>query len=1420
MNWVEETWHSPSPTPPSTHGEGPAPTVYETLVKSQDDSTNDPDTSLDSPRLLIADKSVFHTERRLNPNDENPPLSRPTRAFGNIVPLPVNPASGSVRGYRSHVPLTVQVRLNDTDGRALSSLLDTGASLSVIDAGLLRRLGGVPSGTPMRIHGLGDVMTLGWVTIPVFLHAQDPHGKATHLSFAQDFHVLPSFAPGLCLGRDFIDAQDLSVSPVRGRGRIGRYTFQVNERLPGPYDQEPELITTSDIDLCAGEQRWVPVGAHCLAPDIDYAVIPRLSTVPDESVRLFGPAGLLRHAPVGHVLLGNYGSCTFHLQKGTIVADAYAARVGDVTTDAGELFALAPARSSVATAGSSSPELPPSDVELALPLDAFELADATGSSLTADAAVSLVDDQFRVGIDTSGAPHPDIVALLRQNAEAFALDGRPGRVDDHDMEINLLPAATLRSDAPRRASPEKRAAMDTTIDQLLSWDVIEPSSSPVSFPVVMVRQNGKWRFCVDYRTLNTSTIPDRYPLPTIDSIFQTLAGKKVFSSLDAIRGYHQLGVKESDRWKTAFICHRGLFQYKRVPFGLRNAPAVFQRLMDQVLGPLRWSQAVVYIDDAVIATDSMDEHLRALDTLLRSAVSTGLKFSPAKCTFAVPSLVLLGRKVSGAGVAVWEERAKAVEDLRRPTTLQELYHTLGLFGYYRSFIRKFADLASPLTKLLRGWRYESADGQTRLVNTEGKAVTASKIPLQWDAEQQHAFDALRRAVANPPILAHPDSSRPYVLYVDASKHALAAIVHQVHDSAVPASSAAQLNHLGLSQLPTTVARERWRAWLAEDRFFGPILSRLQDSTPDPDWVVSEGILVRRPDDRVALPLAAVSTVMRALHDDQGHFGFMKTFLSVTRQFWRPGLSTVVRSWVKHCGTCQATKQAPKTGSLTIQNDPSLPFETVSFDLVYGFPRSQAGKDTALVIQDQFSRMVLLHPCAKDISAEGVAAVFSDRVLRYGWRPRRIVTDSEARVSGAVMTAVASSLGAETAPSSPYHQQANSVERAVQTIQRVLASMALDSRAHWDRRVLPSVELAMNSSPALTTGYRPFDLVFMSHPDVVHAVFDAGEHLGVGSFPERLAAARERLEDARRHIVAAREVQKRRYDAKRAPVPSLAVGMRAWIRLTDRPVAGTGQDKLAAKKLGPFLVEEVLSPHRVRLRLPDHLQIDPVLNVEQLDFAPTDVDPFAAERERLSGSVRAVPSSVSGAPLDPALPDVPPASSASEDGLALAAVPRVRRAPRTLREFDLGTVSAATPPPVGSDALADALAGPVGRPRRLVVDGCERVLQERPVAFLSRLTSPAESKLVASELELVCFTWAYHKLAHLFEGFLVTVVTDHAPMERMLVSSNTIPYGPTISRCRAVVMPHLPNLRFVYRPGALHTNADALSRLPPASGSES
>ncbi|KAE8214745.1 hypothetical protein CF326_g9771 [Tilletia indica] len=372
-------------------------------------------------------------------------------------------------------------------------------------------------------------------------------------------------------------------------------------------------------------------------------------------------------------------------------------------------------------------------------------------------------------------------------------------------------------------------------------------------------------------------------------------------------------------------------------------------------------------------------------------------------------------------------------------------------------------------------------------------------------------------------------------------------------------------------------------------------------------------------------------------------------------------------------------------------------------------------------------------------------------------------------------------------------------------------MAVDSKSHWDTRMLPAVELAMNGSPSSVTGHRPFDLVFVSHPSVVHAVFDDDEHLGVGSFPERLAAALERLSDAHQHITRVRLEQKRRYDQRRAQLPVVVPGMRAWIRLKDRPIAGTISDKLDARKLGPFAITEVLSPHRVRLALPVGFDIDPVVNIEQIDIESAEDDPFAADRESLARSPpleSAGSDLVAGESESAATAFVSPPGSTSGAPAPRAPSARSRSVPSTLSGFQLGTVR-----PAPSSELLDLLQGPLSRPRTIQEGDDLITLTERPVAFLSRLTSPAESKLVAPELELVCLAWAFQKLAHLLEGATTTVITDHSPMEQMLRSTGSITYGPTITRCRAVLMPHLPNLRFVYRPGARHTNADALSRLP-------
>ncbi|KAE8185963.1 hypothetical protein CF336_g7182 [Tilletia laevis] len=990
----------PVPVPPSiTHGSGLATAMSISLHDDLPPANSTPLQFSEDVGLHFVDRSIFHVERPMNVNEKRPTLDQDTRRYGNVVPLPSMTDTGSGTGYRNHVPLTVHVRVNGTDSRTLSSLLDTGASLSVIDAGLLSRLGGRPQGASMAVHGLVDTRTLGWTTLTAFIDGTDLHGTHVALEFRHDFHVLPRFAPGLCLGQGFIAGHDVSISPARGRARVGPFTFAVSERVDGPPITDLPLVFAEDIVLEPGFQAWVPVGASSLAPGVDYAVLPRLAVSPDESVRLAGPAGVMVHQPRAFVLLGNYGSSAHLLGKGTVL-----------------------------------------DSAPGVPLDVFAGTEDVDNALIQDAATSVFDDAFRIGVDSSGAAPPEVLALLRRHHAAFALDGRPGRVVGFDMAIPLRPDANLRPEAPRRASPEKRHAMDAAIDQLLDWDVIKPSHSSVSFPVLMVKQQAKWRFCVDYRQINTHTIPDRYPLPTIDSVFQTLSGKKWFSALDAIRGYHQLGVP------------------------------------------------VVYIDNAVVATNTLEEHLTALDTLLSSAERVGLKFSPTKCTFAVASLVLLGRKVSGAGVAVWKDRASAVADLARPSTLQDLYHVLGFFGYYRAFVHRFAEVAAPLTRLLRGWRYETSDGQSRLVSVDGKTAVASRVAIPWAEEQQRSFDALKAAISQPSVLAHPNPAHPYILYVDASKDAFAAILHQVcieDDTYEPlsvSSSAATLAHFAVPLLPPSVARARWTQWLRDDRVFGPMLRDLETS-PDsrPGWVLRDGVLVRCADDKLALPEAGLPSILRAAHDGTGHFGFVKTFLAISRRFWRPSLSTAVRAWVKHCGVCQRTKSVPKTGSLDIDNDASGPFERISIDLVLGLPLSRSGNDAALAILDTFSRMVLLTPCHHTVTADGIAAIVSDRVLRMGWRPRRIVSDSEARMTGARMTALAASLGATLTPSIPYHQQANAVERSIQTVQKVLQALSVDSAAHWDKRALPAAELAINSSPAVSTGVRPFDLLCHIRP---------------------------------------------------------------------------------------------------------------------------------------------------------------------------------------------------------------------------------------------------------------------------------------------------------------------------------------------------
>ena len=237
---------------------------------------------------------------------------------------------------------------------------------------------------------------------------------------------------------------------------------------------------------------------------------------------------------------------------------------------------------------------------------------------------------------------------------------------------------------------------------MLEHKLIRPSDSPWTSPVVLVRKkNGKLRFCVDYRKVNAVTKKDAYSLPRIDEMLNALAGCSWFSTLDLASGYWQVAMDPRDREKTAFTTRYGIYEFNVMPFGLCNAPATFQRLMDHVYKGIAWKFVVVYLDDTIVYSRTFDEHLTHLKRVFNRIKQAGLRLNIEKCTFWMHQLPFLGHLISATGIAPDPQKVEAVQQIQPPKNLTALRSFLGLAGYYRQFIQNFSSIARPLNSLLQ-----------------------------------------------------------------------------------------------------------------------------------------------------------------------------------------------------------------------------------------------------------------------------------------------------------------------------------------------------------------------------------------------------------------------------------------------------------------------------------------------------------------------------------------------------------------------------------------------------------------------------------------------------------------------------------------------------------------------------------------------
>ena len=367
-------------------------------------------------------------------------------------------------------------------------------------------------------------------------------------------------------------------------------------------------------------------------------------------------------------------------------------------------------------------------------------------------------DQLEDLIDVGSLPDhlkEEAWAMLRKRIKAFGFDGRLGNLPAK-VHIRTVDGQVPISVPMYHASPQKREIIDAQLNTWFEQGVIEPSRSPWSAPVVIAYQNGKPRFCVDYQKLNAATIPDEFPIPRQSDILASLSGAQVLSSLDALSGFTQLELAEEDIEKTAFRTHHGLFQFRRLPFGLRNGPSIFQRVMQGILAPYLWIFCLVYIDDIVIYSKSYEEHLSHLDQVLEAIEKAGITLSPKKCHLFYGSILLLGHKVSRLGLSTHEEKVKAIMELERPRKLSQLQAFLGMVIYFSAFILYYASICAPLFQLLR-----------------------KGCKWNWGVEQEHAFQSVKSALESSPVLGHPMEGLPYRLYTDASDEALGCSLQQV-----------------------------------------------------------------------------------------------------------------------------------------------------------------------------------------------------------------------------------------------------------------------------------------------------------------------------------------------------------------------------------------------------------------------------------------------------------------------------------------------------------------------------------------------------------------------------------------------------------------------------------------------------------------
>ncbi|GAU35592.1 hypothetical protein TSUD_295280 [Trifolium subterraneum] len=850
---------------------------------------------------------------------------------------------------------------------------------------------------------------------------------------------------------------------------------------------------------------------------------------------------------------------------------------------------------------------------------------------------------------SSTVPH-DLASILTQFSHLFHSPTilPPQRSENH--YIPLVDETKVVKVRPYRYPHSQKAQIELMVEDMLKQGIIQPSTSPFSSPIILVKKKGgTWRFCTDYRALNALTIKDSFPLPTVDELLDELYGAKFFSKLDLRSGYHQILMNPKDRHKTAFRTHHGHYEWLVMPFGLSNAPASFQSLMNQVFQKVLRKFVLVFFDDILVYNATWSSHLLHLEIVLQLLDHHKLFVKLSKCSFGMSEVDYLGHTIFGMGVIMDKTKVQAVLQWPTPTNLKQLRGFLGLTGYYRRFIKSYATIASPLTDLLK------------------------KDSFNWSDNAMKAFNTLKQAITSAPVLILPNFSQPFMLETDASGIGIGAVLSQqghpiayfskklgptsqkqsgyLREFRAITEALAKFRHYLLghkfiirtdqqsleSLLDQTLQTPEQQAWLHKfigfdftieykpgkdnkaadalsrmfslswsepqsqflkdlhqeiqrcDYFYPIFLQCVSDKPLDPAYAVRDGLLYWN--NRLAIPpkSAMISKILTEFHDSPigGHAGITRTLARISAQFFWPHMRQTISQYVKQCSICQQAKHTTSLplGLLCPLPIPKHVWEDIAMDFITGFPNS-GGFTVILVVVDRFTKFGHFFALKKDFDSKKVAEIMMQHIVKLYGMPKSIVSDRDKVFTSKFWQHLFKLQGTTLAMSSAYHPQSDGQTEALnKCLEMYLRCLTFANPNIWSK-MLHLAQYWYNTSFHTSAAMTPFKALY-------------------GKDPPTLTRSNQNLHKAQ-------QAMKFQADKKRLPM-EFTIGDMVLVKLQpyrQTVVATRANHKSSLKYFGPFPVTAKIGSIAYKLQLPSTARIHPVFHISQLKkFNGSATDPY-------------------------------------------------------------------------------------------------------------------------------------------------------------------------------------------------------------------